>query len=220
MGDYAASGGYYISAYATRIFAEPGTITGSIGVTGLLPNLSGTLKKLGIDSSGVALSPSADTLDPTVPFSARDLKLAHESILSDYARFVSTVAAGRKLSRERVRGLGQGQVWTGSEALSKGLVDALGGLGAAESYLKGTLGGDVIFEDYRPGKTSAFSAIIGPGSGAAARSAVAAVLGGSQSGEVMQSIIKSARPYLHGISAALQLGGGPLYYFDWTQSAP
>ncbi len=219
MGDYAASGGYYISSYASRIFAEPGTITGSIGVTGLIPNISGSLVKLGINSQGVELSKSAGTLDPTAPLRNRDLQLARESILSDYARFVSVVADGRKMKPTRVKELGEGKVWTGREALSIGLVDALGGLDAAKTYLKEKLGGRVSFKDYRPGQVSPFGVALGGGLGGGARSALYAALAGPQTAELVKTLGKAAGPYARELSSLLELGTGPLLYFDWTRSA-
>lgn len=242
MGDYAASGGYYVSAYASRIFAEPGTITGSIGVTGLLPNISGTLSRLGIHPDGVDLSDSSDALDPTIQFRDRDLALAHGMIQSVYERFVSVVADGRKMSEDRVRQLGQGQVWTGKEAVSNGLVDSLGGLRTAESYLRSQLGPNVRFTDYYPGPGSPFGGgLLGGGlfgtgtpggSGALVQTgaAIEAALGkaavtqatnallGPESGSI-STIMRKLAPYATQLGDLLSLGTGPLLYYDWT-SAP
>ncbi|MBN2351027.1 MAG: S49 family peptidase [Spirochaetales bacterium] len=142
MGNVAASGGYYISANATRIFAEPATITGSIGVVSVAFNFADTLAKLGIHTDGVRLSESGGTLDPFEPFRERDLDLVREQVQAMYQRFVAAVARGRKMEPAAVEAIGSGRVWTGREAVGNGLVDALG--------------------DTRPDSIKAIDAALGP----------------------------------------------------------
>jgi protease-4 len=197
MGSYAASGGYYISAPASRIFAEPTTVTGSIGVTGLLPNLSGTLAKLGIHYDGFDLSPGASLADPFKPSEAEEAKRLNASIISVYDRFVEVVAEGRKLDREKVRAIGEGRVWTGREALANGLVDELGGLAEAKAYAAKEIGGRVVFEDYLPGDAASLFDSLLP-------------FGVSSS----SAFSKALAPIENRLERLMALGQGPLYYLD------
>ncbi|HUX83675.1 MAG TPA: signal peptide peptidase SppA, partial [Chitinophagaceae bacterium] len=132
MGDYAASGGYYISCGADRIFAEPSTLTGSIGVFGIIPDLSSFFNdKLGITFDGVKTAPFADMESIAKPLTAQEKQIIQESIDTTYAVFKERVATGRKLEPSFVDSIAQGRVWTGHEALQIGLVDSLGNLEAA-----------------------------------------------------------------------------------------
>lgn len=131
MGGVAASGGYWVSTPADRIFADPTTITGSIGVFGLLPTFSGTLAKLGLTVDGVKTTPLSgepDLLRGTSPAFDRLLQSGIEDV---YGRFTGLVAASRKLPVARVDAIAQGRVWAGATARQIGLVDAYGGLDAA-----------------------------------------------------------------------------------------
>jgi protease-4 len=129
MGNVAASGGYYISAPATRIFAEPTTITGSIGVFGIIPNMQGFFNnKLGITFDGEKTHPYADMLTVTRPLTDEEKGIMQGYIDDFYTSFKERVAAGRNMTVEQVDSVGQGRVWTGSDALQHGLVDELGGL--------------------------------------------------------------------------------------------
>jgi protease IV len=132
MGDVAASGGYYISAPATRIFAEPTTITGSIGVFGMIPNMQGFFNnKLGITFDGEKTHKYADMMTVSRPLSAEELAIIQDYVDEFYDGFKQRVAEGRKMTVAQVDSVGQGRVWTGSDALRLGLVDELGGLEAA-----------------------------------------------------------------------------------------
>lgn len=132
MGDMAASGGYYISCAADRIFAEPVTITGSIGVFGMVPNLQGFYNdKLGITFDGVRTGKYADMITVTRPMSEEELGIMQSWIDRFYQTFTMRVAEGRNLPQAQVDSIGQGRVWTGAEALRLGLVDEMGGLDAA-----------------------------------------------------------------------------------------
>jgi protease-4 len=129
MGNVAASGGYYIAAPARRIFAEPTTITGSIGVFGIIPNMQGFFKnKLGITFDGEKTHPYADMLTLNRPLTAEE-KLIIQGYIDDfYDGFIERVAEGRNMTKAQVDSVGQGRVWTGRDALRLGLVDELGGL--------------------------------------------------------------------------------------------
>lgn len=128
MGDYAASGGYYISAAATKIYAEPTTITGSIGVFGMIPNAQELLtEKMGLSFDEVSTHPHAG-MGIDRPLDAVQMEAMNASIANIYDTFVSVVAAGRGMTREQVEEVARGRVWSGRDALDKGLVDALGNL--------------------------------------------------------------------------------------------
>jgi protease IV len=129
MGNYAASGGYFISAPGTKIYADPMTISGSIGVFGLIPNAGKLLEdKLGLTTETVNTNKNSDfpsIIRPMKPYEKELMQLNIERIYSD---FVAKVASGRKMSIKSVDSIGQGRVWSGSSALKIGLVDETGGL--------------------------------------------------------------------------------------------
>ncbi|MDD2797707.1 MAG: signal peptide peptidase SppA [Bacteroidales bacterium] len=131
MGDYAASGGYYISCPATAIVAQPTTITGSIGIFGMLPNVSKLTDKLGITFDEVSTNKFANT--PSVNHAMRaDEKMLFQSFIErGYDLFVTRCADGRKVTKEKIETVAQGHVWTGEKALQIGLVDKLGGIQTA-----------------------------------------------------------------------------------------
>ena len=128
MGNYAASGGYYIACNASKIFAENNTITGSIGVFGILPNFSGLSTKMGIYSEQVNTHQNAGNYNPFSPIDEKFKAVTLEGVEKVYSTFVSNVAKGRKMTFAQVDAIAQGRVWTGSEALKLGLVDKIGGL--------------------------------------------------------------------------------------------
>ena len=131
MGNYAASGGYYIACNANTIFAQRNTITGSIGVFGILPNFSQLTKKIGINIEQVKTHENAAQYSPFVPMEENFKTVTLESIEQVYKTFVSHVAQGRKMNFAAVDSIAQGRVWSGTEALKIGLVDKIGGLNAA-----------------------------------------------------------------------------------------
>ena len=131
MGGYAASGGYWISAYADTIFAESATITGSIGVFGIAPNVKEIANAHGVTFDGVKTSPFADIFSITRPKTSREMELFQDFTEFIYEQFLTRVEKGRDLSRLEVEQIAQGRVWTGADALKVGLVDKIGGLGAA-----------------------------------------------------------------------------------------
>ncbi|MBI2380997.1 MAG: signal peptide peptidase SppA [Gammaproteobacteria bacterium] len=137
MGTYAASGGYWISATADEIIAAPTTITGSIGIYGVLPTFEKPLDNWGIHSDGVGTTKLAGSLDPTRPLNPLLGEVIQLTINHGYQEFLELVAKGRNKTPQEVDAIAQGRVWIGSKALELGLVDRLGGLeDAIESAAK------------------------------------------------------------------------------------
>jgi protease-4 len=135
MGDYAASGGYYIACGADRIFAQPNTITGSIGVFGIIPNLQNFLDhKLGITFDAYKTHEHANMMTLTAPLDTVQKRAMQDMVSNIYNDFTSKVAKGRNISQNYVDSIGQGRVWSGEDALNIGLVDELGGLREAIAY--------------------------------------------------------------------------------------
>ena len=134
MGNYAASGGYYIAANADRIFAEPNTITGSIGVFGMLPNMNQLGKNIGINAEQVQTHTNASGYSVFEPIDENFKGYVLESIEKTYATFLKRVADGRKMTTAQVDSIAQGRVWTGIDAHKLGLVDEIGGLEDAIKY--------------------------------------------------------------------------------------
>ncbi|WP_091143319.1 signal peptide peptidase SppA [Flavobacterium caeni] len=134
MGNLAASGGYYIACNSNRIFAEANTITGSIGVFGMLPNFTPLATKIGINTEQVSTHANAAGYSAFKPLSENFKNVTQESVERIYGTFVDRVAKGRKMTTAAVDSIGQGRVWSGSEALKIGLVDEIGGLDDAIAY--------------------------------------------------------------------------------------
>ncbi|MDE6854626.1 MAG: signal peptide peptidase SppA, partial [Muribaculaceae bacterium] len=129
MGDYAASGGYYISCGADSIFADRTTLTGSIGVFGMIPDLSGLVTdKLGVNFSTVQTNPNATGISLTQPMTPEQHAAMQKSVENIYELFTSRVAEGRGMSQDSVKAIAEGRVWTGGRAVQLGLVDRLGSL--------------------------------------------------------------------------------------------
>jgi protease-4 len=132
MGDLAASGGYYISAAADSIFAMPTTLTGSIGVFGMMFNVGDGLKdKLGVTFDAEKNAPLADFPTASRALTAQESARMQATIDTIYTTFKSRVAVGRKITPVMVDSIAQGRVWSGSDAMGIGLVDGLGGLDRA-----------------------------------------------------------------------------------------
>src|SRR5699024_7283648 len=128
MGDVAASGGYWISMNANALYAEPDTITGSIGIFGMLFNIPGALDRIGVHSDGVGVGPLAGAFDITRPLDPKVAAMVQTTIDKGYRDFVGRVAKARGKSYAAIDKVAQGRVWTGRQALERGLVDKLGGL--------------------------------------------------------------------------------------------
>src|SRR5579884_1990268 len=136
MSDVAASGGYYISLTGTSVISYPNTLTGSIGVLYVRPNIHGLLDKIGIAEDGISRGKLADMEDLSQPLSDAAQQKLHESISATYRIFVTKVAAARKKTYDQIDALAQGRVWMGAQAEQNGLVDQLGGLDQAVALLR------------------------------------------------------------------------------------
>jgi protease IV len=129
MGDYAASGGYYISCGADKIYANPNTITGSIGVFGILPNMQKFLEnKVGLTFDRFETNPHADITSATKPLDATEMRAMQAMVTQIYDDFIGKVATGRSMNITDVDSIGQGRVWSGMDAQKIGLVDEMGNL--------------------------------------------------------------------------------------------
>ncbi|MEQ9372599.1 MAG: signal peptide peptidase SppA [Coleofasciculus chthonoplastes F3-SA18-01] len=150
MGDIAASGGYWISTYGNRIFAEPNTVTGSIGVFGLLMNVQQIANENGITWDVVKTGRFADTQTVSRPKTPQELALIQNIVNQVYSKFLDKVAESRKLPKDKVAQIAQGRVWSGIDAKQLGLVDEIGGLDDAIEYAvkEANLGEDWKLEEY------------------------------------------------------------------------
>lgn len=131
MGDYAASGGYYISCMADKIVAQPNTITGSIGIFGLIPNIEGLNNKLGFTYDGVKTNKMGDAISVNRKFTPEERDLMQGYVNRGYELFVKRCADGRKKTTDQIKAIAEGRVWTGEDALKIGLVDKIGGMDVA-----------------------------------------------------------------------------------------
>lgn len=146
MGNYAASGGYYISAAADRIITSPVTITGSIGVFGLIPNVQNLLdRKIGISTDIVNTNLHSDAPSVTRPLTAYERDIIQANVERTYLAFTNVVASGRAIPQPFVDSIGQGRVWSGADAIGNGLADSTGGLYDAVNVAADLAG----LEDYR-----------------------------------------------------------------------
>lgn len=140
MSDYAASGGYYISCGADRIYAQPTTLTGSIGIFGMIPNAHGLISgKLGVNTSTVATNPRAVPISIMDPMTPAQRVAMQTYVEQGYDLFTRRCAEGRGMSQDSIKAIAEGRVWDGAEALARGLVDELGGLDAAIAGMAKTL---------------------------------------------------------------------------------
>jgi protease-4 len=133
MGNVAASGGYWISMNADRIYADPSTITGSIGIFGLWMSAPRALDKIGVHSDGIGTTPLAGTFDPTRALDPQAGAVIQSVINHGYAQFIGKVAAARGTVPEKIDTIARGRVWSGAQARERGLVDQLGGLAEAQA---------------------------------------------------------------------------------------
>ena len=150
MGSVAASGGYWIATYGDRIFAEPNTITGSIGVFGILPNIQTLANNNGVTWDVVKTGRFADTQTLSRPKNPQELALIQKSVDQIYDQFLNKVSESRKLDRSKVAEIAQGRVWSGQRAKDLGLVDELGGLESAvrDAAKRAKLNDDWRLEEY------------------------------------------------------------------------
>ncbi len=156
MGDVAASGGYWISMAADQVIADPATITGSIGVVGILPTAEGVVDKLNVRVAGAGTTWLVGAYDPRRAMDPRFEQLIQTVISHFYGQFTTMVAKARKSTPEKIDTIAQGRVWTGQQALERGLVDRLGGLGeaVAEAVRLGKLPADarLHYVEAEPGR--------------------------------------------------------------------
>lgn len=131
MGDYAASGGYYISCNASKIIAQPNTLTGSIGIFGMFPNIEGLTKKIGLSYDVVKTNKYADFGSYTRPMREDEKAILQSYIERGYDLFLTRCSDGRGIAKDSLDMIAQGRVWTGNQALELGLVDALGDIDSA-----------------------------------------------------------------------------------------
>lgn len=160
MGDYAASGGYYISAGADKIFATPSTITGSIGVFGLIPNAKGMVNSLGITVDQVSTNENSGFITSSRSLTDFEYRKLQKSVDRVYDTFLSRVAEGRGMEKAMVDSIGQGRVWSGKDALQLGLVDTLGGLDEAIEYAAEVAGLDQYREEEYPKQKDPFEELM------------------------------------------------------------
>jgi protease-4 len=160
MGDMAASGGYWISTAADEVIADAATITGSIGVFTLLPTAAQALDKLGVHTAGVTTTWLGGAYDPRRAIDPRFTTLLQSNVEHIYAEFIAKVAAARKRTPQQIDAVAQGRVWTGAQALERGLVDRLGSYGdaltaaAQRGKLAGADSGDfrITYLEREPGR--------------------------------------------------------------------
>ncbi|MCA9005726.1 MAG: signal peptide peptidase SppA [Planctomycetaceae bacterium] len=165
MGDVAASGGYYISMGAERIFAEPGTLTGSIGVVGGKLAIEGLYKKIGITTSVISRGSNSGTFSPLTGFTESERVAVTGMLNAIYKQFTEKAAAGRKMDYDKLEALARGRVYTGEMALKLGLVDQLGTLDEAIEHARklGKIEDGAKFEKLiLPRPTSPFEQLFGP----------------------------------------------------------
>ncbi len=156
MGDVAASGGYYISCNADRIFASPLTITGSIGIFGLIPEASGLLQKIGLSPQYVYTNPEGDFPDLTRPMTAGQAAAMQKAIERGYQEFVTRCAQGRRMKIETIKSIAEGRVWSAESALKIGLVDQIGELQDAIDWVAEKAKINNFGVDLYPDKESGF----------------------------------------------------------------
>lgn len=190
MEDVAASGGYYIAAGANRIVANPATVTGSIGVIALFPNLEGTAEKLGVRPIVIKSGRLKDIGSPFRRLTNEERRILQRAINEAYGQFVDAVAEGRSIPEGQVRELADGRIYTGRQALANGLVDELGGLREAIEEAKRAAGASEGVRLVRYTRTFGFGDFLGPGF--SVRSAVREALG-----EVRADVGLPRRPGLH-----------------------
>ena len=140
MSDVAASGGYYMAMACDTIIAHPATITGSIGVVLAIPNVSGTMSKLGITADTINMGDASQFMNGMFPYDKKSIDQLHNLSSGIYSRFVSRAAESRGMSFEDLRAVAKGRVWTGEDAKKRNLVDTLGGLETTIDIVKNRLG--------------------------------------------------------------------------------
>lgn len=169
MGDLAASGGYWISTASDEIIADAMTVTGSIGIIAILPNAAGTLDKIGVHSSTNATTWLRAATDPRVPLDPRLAEMIQRNIEHEYRNFTARVAQARKTTPDKIDAVAQGRVWSGRQALERGLVDRLGFFDDAvrSASKRANLGADprVVYVEREPGTFARIVSMLNAGIG-------------------------------------------------------
>jgi protease-4 len=203
MGDVAASGAYWIAMASDEVWATPATITGSIGVFGMLPTFAGPMNKLGIHTDGVGTTPTAGKLRLDMPLDADLRRIFQRSTENTYEDFISLVAAARAMPVEEVNRVARGQVWSGVQARDRGLVDQQGGIQQAIDSAARIAGlGTDYRVQYSEAEMSSFEAFLLDMTGSAIGHIGARV--GLPSGWAMQAPAWSRLPLLEDLLADLQ----------------
>jgi protease-4 len=165
MGDVAASGGYWIAMAADEVIADPATVTGSIGVFGMLPTAAGLMAKLPVHTEGYGTTWLVNAYDPRKPLDPRFAAVVQSAIGHTYSQFTTLAAAARKTTPEKIDAVAQGRVWTGTQALERGLVDRTGSyadaLEAAAQRAKLPSGYAVRYLERDPGRLSRVLGLLG-----------------------------------------------------------
>jgi len=180
FGDVAASGGYYVAMAGRKVFAEPGTITGSIGVIAGKANLKGLYEKLGVRKETISRGRHAALYSDYVPLGESERERIQTEAQAFYDDFVAKVAAGRKMTTREIEAVAQGRVWTGRQAWSRGLVDELGGVEEALDDAKRSIGldsGAAVTVDRYPKPQSFWRAALGGRRGGRAAMRGSGILG-------------------------------------------
>src|SRR5690606_30700148 len=209
MGDVAASGGYWISMDADRIYANPSTITGSIGIFGMFPTIPRTLDRIGVHTDGVGTTPLAGAFDVTRPLDPRLGQVIQSVIEKGYRDFLSRAAEGRNRSVTQIDAVARGRVWSGAQARERGLVDAFGGLpdAIADAASRAKLGDKGKYRvRYMEREATPFERFFGS---LAESRAAAALLGDSGfARSLLARALPQARGDLRFLDAALEPGRG------------
>ena len=194
MGDIAASGGYWIAALCDHIYANPGTITGSIGVYIPYANWEELFQKIGVHTEKIKSGPHKDMLSPERPMTGEERQILQGMVDDLYDQFVSVVAEGRRMDPAKVKQLADGRVYTGRQALSLGLVDSMGTMEDAVNAAakKAGIQGKPQLREY--GRTSLWDAIWGPSDRVSLGLILQHMLRGENSG--MQYLLPSDTPQL------------------------
>jgi protease-4 len=205
MSDLAASGGYYVAMASEAIVAQPGTLTGSIGIFGGKIVLGGTLAKAGISTETVTSGANADIYSPLQPFTPAQRAKVETFMQGFYRNFLEKVAESRKSTPEKIHDVAQGRVWTGRQALARGLVDALGGLDTAVALAKEKAGipaGEAVQLVVYPERRSLLDAF-SEQFGSAGSAGLWSVLAGSTERRAMAALSAPTRLFRRGEPLAL-----------------
>lgn len=160
FGDYAASGGYWIALGANKIVTDPMSVTGSIGVFGMMPTFEKSLEKLSLGVGGASTSPLADAMNPLKTVTPEYRKMMELTVARTYRDFISLVAKGRRMEEQKVEALAQGRVFTGRQAVDMGLADTLGGMDVALKLAAEMSGESKVTVEYIERDASGFSMML------------------------------------------------------------